>query len=198
MNKKNSIKLIIFFSIVGIVFFAIFNFNNSFVSSNMSKKLESKWDSSENIGRINNSNEEITFKKIDIIVVLEGEKYGDVNSKNPLVIDLNDNNIIVKKGFFSNFCIADFTKNIHQIFKLQTDSTSIKTKIKGKITYQVNYEIKGNKNYKQSKEIILNLIMKDIYDNAKSNIKFGIPEIKTNQFKSEKQEKLNNEDLIKL
>jgi hypothetical protein len=164
----------------------------------MSKKLESKWDSSENIGRINNSNEEITFKKIDIIVVLEGKKYGDVNSENPLVIDLNDNNIIVKKGFFSNSCIADFTKNIHQIFKLQTDSTSIKTKIKGKITYQVNYEIKGNKNYKESKEIILNLIMKDIYDNVKSNIKFGIPEIKKNHFKSEKQEKLNNEDLIKL
>jgi hypothetical protein len=198
MNKKVLIILIISFSTIGIILFTIFYFNNSFISSNMSKKLESKWNSSERIGRINNSKEEITFKKIDIVVILEGKKYGDTNSKNPLIIDLNEDNIIFKNKLFSNSCVADFTKNIRQNFKLQTDSTSITTNINGKITYQVNYEIRGNKNYKESKEIISNLIMRDIYDNTKSNIKFGIPEIKTTYFKVKKEDKFNNKSSIKL
>ena len=132
------------------------------------------------------------------MVILEGKKYGDTNSKNPLIIDLNEDNIIFKNKLFSNSCVADFTKNIRQNFKLQTDSTSITTNINGKITYQVNYEIRGNKNYKESKEIISNLIMRDIYDNTKSNIKFGIPEIKTTYFKVKKEDKFNNKSSIKL
>jgi hypothetical protein len=76
--------------------------------------------------------------------------------------------------------------------------TTITTDINGKIIYNVDYEIKGNKNYEEAKEIITNLIMKDIYDNAKSNIKFGIPEIKTNNLKPKVEEKVNSESLIKL
>ena len=198
MKKKVLIILIILFSIIGIYFFTQYYFKNSSVSSNMLKKIESEWKGSENIGRINNSNEEITFKKTEIIVLLNGEKFGDINSKNPLIIDLNNDNIIIKKGIFSMSCDADFTKNIQQIFKLKTDSTLITTNITGKIIYKVNYEIKGNKNYEQDKKIITNLIMKDIYDNAKSNTKFRIPEIKTIDFNPKKKEKMNTESLIKL
>ena len=198
MKKKVIIILIILFSIIGIYFFVQYNFNNSSVSSSILKKIESEWNSSENIGRINNSNEEITFKKTEIVVVLNEKKFGDINSKEPLIIDLNNENIIVKNGIFSKSCDADFIKNIQQSFKLETGLTFVTTNISGKINYKVNYEIKGNKNYDEAKEIIENLIMKDIYDNAKSQIKFGIPEINTTDFKPKKAEKINTESLIKL
>ncbi|WP_288956499.1 hypothetical protein [uncultured Polaribacter sp.] len=198
MKKKVLITSSILFLIIGIYLFVKFNFGNSSTSSIISKKLESEWDSSENIGRINNSNEKITFRKIDIIVLLNGKKIGDVNSTNPLIIDLNNDNIIVKNGIFFKSCNANFTKYIHQSFKSNTDLTSIKTDINGKINYSVNYEIKGNKSYKETKEIITNLIMQDIYKNAKSSIKFGIPEIKSNKYRTEKEKKMNNKNLIKL
>ena len=40
--------------------------------------------------------------------------------------------------------------------------------------------------------------MQDIYENAKSHIKFGIPEINTADFKPKEEEKMNKESLIKL
>lgn len=198
MRKKVLILSIIVFSILGFYFFIQSNFKNSSVSSSLNKKLESKWNGTKNISRINDSNEEILFKNIDILVTYKGKKIGDTNAKNPLIIDLSDDNIKINNSLFSKSCNASFTKKIKQSFKLNTALTSIKTNVTGKIIYTVTYEINGYTNAAEAKETFINLIMKDIYTNAKSSIKFGIPEIKPVKLPNQKEIKLKPKSLIKL
>ncbi|WP_298763483.1 hypothetical protein [uncultured Polaribacter sp.] len=198
MKKKVLILSIIVFSILGFYFFIQSNFKNSSVSSSLNKKLESKWNGTKNISRINDSNEEILFKNIDILVTYKGKKIGDTNTKNPLIIDLSDDNIKINNSLFSKSCNADFTKKIKQSFKSNTALTSIKTNVTGKIIYTVTYEINGYTNAAEAEETFINLIMKDIYTNAKSSIKFGIPEIKPVKLPNQKEVKLKPKSLIKL
>ena len=198
MKTKNLIILGVFISVIGIYFLIKYNSNNYSVTSNMSKKIESEWKSSEIISRMDDSNEKISFKKIDIIVVLNEKIIGDTNSMDPLIIDLSRENIIIKNGIFSKFCDVNFTKDIHQNFKVNTSLTTIETDLKGKIIYSVKYKIKGISNYEKAEAMITNIIMNDIYKNAKEHIKFGLPDILTDNLQTEISPKLMNDTKLKL
>jgi len=137
-------------------------------------------------------------KKTDIVVVLNEKIIGDTNSMDPLIIDLNKENIIIKNGIFSKSCNVDFAKDIHQNFKVNTSLTTIETDLKGKIIYSVKYEIKGISNYEKAEAMITSLIMNDIYKNAKEHIKFGLPDILTDNLQIEISPKTMNDTKLKL
>ena len=198
MKTRRLIITSILILIIGISSYIIFVSDVSKYTSKSNHNLQSKWNSTKSIGRMNNSNEKVSYKKVDIIVILDDKIIGDTLSIDPLIIDLSKDNIIIKSGVFSKSCNVNFNKKIQQIFNLSTDLTTIKTSLKGEIDYALNYEIKGICKYEKAEEIITDRIMNDIYKNAKNHIEFGLPSIVVNNLQIETPPRLIENTKLKL
>jgi hypothetical protein len=184
--------------IIGISIFAQNKSENKYNTSDLKYKLNSEWNSTKNISRINDSNEVIEYKKVDVIVILKEKIIGDTTAIDPLIIDLNKNNIVIENGLFSKLCKVEFEKAIQQKFKTNTNLTTINTELKGKISYSIDYETKGFFKYKIAEEIITDKIMNDIYKHLKENIEIRKPVILGNNYQIEtpsKQIKIRKNEL---
>ena len=176
--------------IIGIYLLFQNKFETPSYKTNIKNNLQSEWKSSKSVSRINDSNEIIEYKKVDVIVVLNEKIIGDTTAIDPLVIDLSKDNIVIKSGLFSKSCNVKFEKIIQQKFKASTDLTTINTEIKGEIRYNIDYEIEGVCKYEKAEQMITDRIMNDIYKHAKERVEFGLPTILAHNFQIETPSKV--------
>lgn len=144
-----------------------FEFYQSSVSSNIS----SKWNNTKSIGKFKESSEEISFSSIPVVVVYKSKKVGDIESINPVVIDISDKNF--GKLWLPFFKSSDyyFTLTCTHASEIITDYAKGYLKIEGEINVSGNYSIVGLCSSKNANNLIVDKVMKDIYADAKKNIK---------------------------
>ena len=142
-----------------------------FYQSSVSSSISSKWNNSKSIGKFNDSSEEISLSSIPVIVVYKSKKVGDTHSSNPVVIDISDKNFGTL--WFPFFKSSDyyFTVRCNHTNKIKTDYAKGYTKIEGEINVFGHYSIVGLCPSKNATNLIVDKVMKDIYADAKKNIK---------------------------
>jgi hypothetical protein len=143
----------------------------SFYKSEVSNSISSTWNNSKSIGRYNDSNEEISFPTVPIIVVYKSKKVGDTNSQNPMQIDISDKNFgliwlpLVKKSDY-NFSVT--CKDAHEI---KTDSVIGQFIVNGEIKVSGHYKFIGSYSTQAATDIVVDKVLTDIYNEIRKNIK---------------------------
>lgn len=168
MKTKNLVVIIIL-SIVVLLIISIGTF--SFHKTEVSTSISSTWNNSKSIGRYNDSNNEISFPTVPIIVVYKTKKVGDTNSQNPLKIDISDKDFgslwfpLVKKSDY-NFAVT--CNNVHEI---KTDSVIGQFIINGEINVSGHYKLIGTYSTETATNLVVDKVLNDIYNEIKKNLK---------------------------
>jgi hypothetical protein len=143
----------------------------SFYKNEVSSSVTSNWSNSKSIVRFKESTEEVSFESIPIVVVYKSKKVGDILSPNPVIIDISDKDfgpfwfpIIKKSGF-------DFTVICRNKAEVKTDFANGQIEINGEIHFSGHYKIIGFCSTANARNMIVDKVMNDIYENIKKNIK---------------------------
>jgi hypothetical protein len=166
-TKKNSVIIIL--SILVLLSISIGTL--SFYKSEVSTSISSTWNNSKSISKYNNSNDEISFPTIPIIVVYKAKKVGDINSQNPVIIDISDKDFgllwfpIIK---ISNYNFSITCNDIHEI---KTDSVLGQFIVKGEINISGHYKIIGSCSTEIATNMVVDKVLNDIFTEIKKNIK---------------------------
>lgn len=143
----------------------------SFAKSMISNSISSKWNNSKSFGRYNDSNEEISFSKIPIIVVYKSKRVGDINSPNPIKIDISDKDFgslwspLIKK---SNY---EFSVTCNDVHEIKTDSVIGQFIVNGEINVSGQYKLIGSYSTETATNMVVDKVLNDIYNELRKNIK---------------------------
>jgi len=127
----------------------------SFYQSSSSSMITSIWNNSKSIGKFNDSSDEISFSSIPVVVVYKSKKVGDVQSPNPVIIDISD---------------KDFGALWIPIIKDSDYNFMVPCSL-GEIYVSGQYSIIGLCPSKIATNLVVDKVMKDIYAEAKKHKK---------------------------
>ncbi len=144
--------------------------NINIYKSEMQTSVSSTWNNSKSMGKFNDSNEEISFPAVPIIVTYKAKKVGDVNSPNPVKIDISDKDF--GSFWFPFIKISDYNfsvtcKNTHEI---KTNSIIGQLIINGQINVSGHYKFIGAYSTEMAKNNVIDKTLNDIYNEIKKNI----------------------------
>jgi len=138
--------------------------------SEVSNSISSTWNNSKSIGRYNDSNEEISFPAVPVIVVYKSKIVGDTNSSNPVKIDISDKDFgslwfpLVKK---SNY---NFSVNLNNVYEIRTDEVIGQFTINGEIHVSGQYKLIGSYSTENATNLVVDKVLNDIYNEIKKKL----------------------------
>lgn len=142
-----------------------------FYKSELSNSVWSTWNNSKTISRYNGSKEEISFPNIPVIVVYKNKIVGDVNSMDPLKIDISNKNLgsfwfpLVKK---SDYSFSATCKGIHEI---KTDSVIGQFIVNGEVNVSGKYKFIGSYSTETATKMVTEKVLNEIYNEVSKNLK---------------------------
>ena len=170
MKTKNLVVIIILSILVLLgILNGILKF--SFYKSEVSNSISSTWNNSKSIGKYNDTNEEISFPTVPIIIVYKTKIIGDTNSQNPLKIDISDKDFgslwfpLVKKSDY-NFAVT--CNNVNEI---KRDSVIGQFIVNGEIKVSGHYKLIGTYSTETATNLVVDKVLNDIYNEIKKNLK---------------------------
>lgn len=167
--KKNKIVILI---IVGVI--ALFSISTITISIKRNEdtiNISSSWSNVKAVDANKNSNDEFPALDIPIVVVYKEKKVGDINSQNPLIIDISDEDFgklwvpIVKKSDY------DFSVTVKDMKEIKVGSVKGRYVIDGEIKVSGENKLLGTYTIKEAKNVVVDKVLKKIYDEAKKNMK---------------------------
>lgn len=138
--------------------------------SEVSNTISSTWNISKSIGRVNDSNEEILFPTVPIIVVYKSKKVGDTNAPNPVKIDISDKDFgslwfpLVKKSGYN------FSVTYNDVHEIKSDSAFGQFIVNGEVNVYGHYRIIGSYSTEKATNIVVDKVLNDIYNEIKMKI----------------------------
>lgn len=142
-----------------------------FHKSVTSNSITSKWNNSKSIDRYKGSNEEVSFPKIPIIVVYKSKKVGDVNSLNPLKIDISDKDFGSLRFPWVIWSYYEFSVTCKNVHEIKTDSVIGKFVVDGEINVSGQYKLMGSYSTETATNMIVDKVLNDMYNEVRKNIK---------------------------
>lgn len=169
------IKTLIVICVLGFILWSIFIgtgiSKSSYYKSEVSNSISSTWNNSKSISPLNDSNEEISFPEVPVIVVYKSKIVGDLNSTNPIKIDISDRDFgslwfpIIKRSDY-NFSVI-----CKDIYEIKTDSVVGQNIINGEINVSGHYMFIGSYSTETATDLIIDKVLNEIYNEIKKNIK---------------------------
>lgn len=142
-----------------------------FYRSEVSNSISSTWNNSKSISRFNDSNEDVSISQVPVIVVYKSKIVGDLNSINPIKIDISDKDFgslwfpLVK---ISDYNFSVICKDIHET---KIDEVIGQNIIKGKINVSGHYKFIGSFSTETATNLVVDKALNDIYNEIRKNIK---------------------------
>jgi hypothetical protein len=167
--KTKKLSVIIILSTLVLLGILIGTFSIS--KSEVSTSISSTWNNSKSIGRYNDSNEKISFPTVPIIVVYKAKKVGDINSQNPVIIDISDKDFgslwfpLVKKSDYN------FSVTCNDVHEIKTDSVIGHFIVNGEIKVSGHYNLIGSYSTETATNMIVEKVLNAIYTEIKKNLK---------------------------
>lgn len=176
---KSNKKIILAVSVLILILFTVgcemglidFNLHKTKTSNT----FNSKWNSNKTTYKSIHSFEHKGDAPTGIIVKYDSKIFGDLDTKNPVTIDISDSDLgIIWLPFYkySNYMV---TANIKTEYSIKKDSTITDYKIDAKINTAGKFKTFGLRTYSKAKNMILDKIMKAIYEDAIKNIEIKEP-----------------------
>jgi len=168
MKPKN---LFIILALCIIVLLIGNNSSLSFYQSSVSSSISSKWNNSKSIGKFNDSSDGISFSSIPVVVVYKSKKVGDIHSSNPVIIDISDKKFGLLWLPIFKISDYDFTVTCKHANEIKTEDAKGYLNIDGEIYVSGQYRVIGLCPTKTAKNLVVDKVMKDIYEDVKKHIK---------------------------
>lgn len=134
-----------------------------------SKSISSTWNNSKSL--FNRSNEENFYPPVPIVVVYKTKKVGDITAQNPLIIDISEKDFgplwfpIVHKSDYH------FTVTCNNALTINSASAFGQYTVDGVIHVSGHYKLIGIYSRKTVTNLVVDEVLKSIYDDCKKNIK---------------------------
>lgn len=176
---KSNKKIILVVSVLILILFTaacemgLINFNLH--KTKTSNTFNSKWNSNKATYNSKHSFEQKGDAPSGIIVKYDSKIIGDLDSKNPITIDISDSDLGIVWLPFYKYSDYEVLVDFKTEYSIKKDSTISDYSINGEINTSGKLKIFGISSYSKAKNMILDKIMNAVYEDVIKNIEISQP-----------------------